>query len=198
MKVENLGKVTHGVTLSRIEPKPLEEFEVFKLFTMQDLSKETGQYGLKVEDQYVEVSKSKFDNNLLSKENLIIIGLTSYKAMVVNLKHSNKVVPSNFATIELDTNKVYPSYFTWYFNEHPKVEKQLQIAMQGSIIKALSVQMLRDLEIKLPPLKLQQSIGKIYELRSKKEKLLFEKKILKEKLYKQLMIDKLKEDIICQ
>ncbi|SJU21094.1 Uncharacterised protein [Clostridioides difficile] len=70
--------------------------------------------------------------------------------------------------------------------------------MQGSIIKALSVQMLRDLEIKLPPLKLQQSIGKIYELRSKKEKLLFEKKILEEKLYKQLMIDKLKEDIICQ
>lgn len=194
----NIGKVTHGVTLSRIEAKPLEEFEIFKLFTMQDLSKETGQYELKVEDQYVEVSKSKFNKSLLSKKNLIIIGLTSYKAMVVNFEHENKVIPSNFATIELNITKIDPSYFTWYFNEHPKVQKQLQIAMQGSIIKALSVQMLRDLEINLPPLELQQIIGKVYELRNRKEKLLFEKKLLEEKLYKQLIIDKLREDIICQ
>ena len=199
MKIENLGTVNHGVTLSRVEPKFLDEAVRFKLFTMQDLSKETGQYGLNIEESYAEVSKNKFDTNLLSKENLIIIGLTSYKAMVIRKKHINRVIPSNFATIELDLNKVYPSYFTWYFNEHPEVKKQLQIAMQGSIIKALSVQMLRDLEIKLPALKLQQTIGKTYELKRRKEKLLFGKNILENELYNQIIIDKLKEEIrICQ
>ena len=199
MKLENLGTVSHGITLSRVKPKSLDEAVRFKLFTMQDLSKETGQYGLNVEESYTDVSKNKFDMNLLSKENLIIIGLTSYKAIVIRKKHINKVIPSNFVTVELDFNKVYPSYFTWYFNEHPEIKKQLQTAMQGSIIKALSVQMLRDLEIKLPSLKSQEIIGKTYELKSRKEKLLFKKNILENELYNQVIIDKLREEIrTCQ
>lgn len=198
LKIESLGKVTHGVTLSRIEAKPGEDFEVFKLFTMQDLSRETGNYGLNPEVQEVQVSNTKFDRSLLSKKGMVIIGLTSYKAIVVNENHIGKISSSNFALIEFNENKIDSSYFTWYFNEHPEIQKQLQIAMQGSIIRALSVQMLRELEIPIPKLELQQKIGKLYELKKRKEKALFQKNVLEEKLYKYLIINKLKEEQKCQ
>lgn len=201
MRIEYLGKVTHGVTISRIEARPGEEYKLLQLFTMQDLSKETGQYGLHVEMQNIKVSNLKFDENLLSRKNLIIIGLTSYKAIVVNDKHINKIVTSNFATIELDNSKINASYFTWYFNEHPNIQKQLRIAMQGTIIKALSVQMLRELDIQVPPLEEQEKIGKLYEFRIRKERATFEKSTLEEKLYKYIMIKKLnktEEILICK
>ena len=70
--------------------------------------------------------------------------------------------------------------------------------MQGSIVRALSVQMLRELEVPIPPLDVQRKIGKIYKLRKIKGKLLFERNILENELYNQLMINKLKEEIKCQ
>lgn len=198
MKVEKLGKVSHGITLSRVEARPGEKNKAYKLFTMQDLSKEIGQYGLKVEVQEVSINIDKFDKSLLSREGLVLIGLTSYKAIVIEQQHKNKIIPSNFAILELDLNLVEPFYFTWCFNENPEIEKRLQVAMQGTIIKALSIQMLRELEIPIPPLDIQKKIGKVYELKKRKEKAIFEKNVLEEKLYKHLIVKKLKEDIQCQ
>ena len=63
---------------------------------------------------------------------------------------------------------------------------------------AISIQMLRELEIELPDIKVQKQIGKVYELRLRKEKILYEKNILEKKLYKQLMINKLKEESKCK
>lgn len=198
MKIDNLGKITHGVTLSRVEGKPGEDNEVFKLFTMQDLSRETGQYNLETETQEVEVSKDKFDKGTLSRENLVVIGLTSYKTMVIEKNHSNKIIPSNFAIVELNLEQINPYYFSWCFNEHPEIQKQLQVAMQGSIIRALSIQMLREFTMPLPPLEVQKSIGKVYELKRKRDKALLEKNMLEEKLYNRILVGKLKEDIKCQ
>ncbi len=198
MKLESLGKVTHGVTLSRVEPKDGEEKVAYELFTMQDLSIETGQYGIISERQEAYVSEAKFDVSSLSKKGLVIIGLTSYKAIVIDENHAGKIITSNFAYIELNQKKIDPYYFTWCFNEHPEIQKQLQVATQGSIIRAISIQMLRGLKIPVPPIDIQRKIGKVYELKRKKAKLLFEKNVLEEKLYRCLIVEKLKEDISCQ
>lgn len=194
MKVADIGNVIHGVTISRIEPKTLEESETYKLFTIQELNEEISMFPSKTEDKIIEVSKERFDSLYLAKDNMVIIGLTSFKAIEVTNKQIGKVIPSNFAFIELDENKAEPAYFSWYFNEHSNIEKQLQIAMQGTIIRALSVQMLRELEIILPPLDVQKAVGKVYTLKKKKEKLIYEKNILEELLYKEIIMKKLKEE----
>lgn len=194
MKIADIGNVVHGVTLSRIEPKTLEESETYKLFTIQELNEEISMFSNRTDDKEIEVSKERFDSLYLAKDNMVIIGLTSFKAIAVTDKQIGKVIPSNFAFIELDENKVNSAYFSWYFNEHSNVEKQLQIAMQGTIIRALSVQMLRELEIILPPLGVQRAVGKVYTLKKKKEKLLYEKNILEEQLYNAIILKKLKEE----
>lgn len=195
MKIDVIGKVTHGATLSRIEAKSYDDFDTYSIFTMQDLSREIGQYSGKEEIQKADICKNKFDSLYLSKINMTIIGLTSYKSIVINENHNNKLITSNFAMIEFDESKIDPFYFTWYFNEHPEIQKQLTIAMQGTIIRALSIQMLRELDIPLPPLDIQRKIGSMYKLKKRKEKLLFERSILENELYNQLMINKLKEEI---
>ena len=199
MKLEKLGKVNHGLTISRITAKPDEPQEEIPLFTMQDLNIEMGSYDLKSESKTVSVSKENFDKDLLSKEKMVIVGLTAHKAYIIESHHVGKVIPSNFAYMYLDESKVDLNYFTWYFNEHSNIKRQLQIATQGSMgIMALSVQMLRELDIELPNIQTQIKIGRIYELRRKKEKALYEKNILEKNLYKQLMINKLKEATTCK
>lgn len=193
-----MGRVTHGATLSRIRAKVYEKYNSYTVFTMQDLSRETGQYGIRQEIQKANICVDKFDSSFLSKIDMVVIGLTSYKAMVIDEKQEGKLITSNFAIIEFDKNKIDPFYFTWYFNEHSEIQKQLAIAMQGTIIRALSIQMLRELEIHLPSLDIQRKMGKVYKLRKRKEKLLFEKNILEEQYYKHLMLSKLKEDMKCQ
>lgn len=198
-KLETLGKVNHGLIISRITAKPDELQEDISLFTIQDLNIETSSYELKAENKTVSVSNESFDKELLAKENAVVIGLTVHKACVIDKSHVGKIIPSNFAYMYLDENEIDSNYFVWYFNEHPNIKKQLKVASQGSRgIMAISIQMLRELEIELPDKKVQEQIGKVYNLRRRKEKILYEKNILEKDLYKQLMINKLKEESTCK
>lgn len=194
MKLEELGKLSIGLTLSRIEAKPGEAFQGFELFTMQELSKETGNNDVKIQSQFIKVSEKRLKDLTLSKQGMVVIGLTSYKAFVITKAYENRVIPSNFAYLQCDEG-IDPDYVAWYFNEHPQIQKQLTLAMQGSIIRALSVQMLRELKIEVPPLALQQKLGSIYRLKSQRQKLLIEKRKLEEKVMNYLMIQYLKEEI---
>lgn len=195
MKLENVANISLGMVLSRIQANPNIGGVTYPLFTIQELAYELGQYNTVIEKQQIEVDEKKLDKRLIAKEGGVIIGLTSSnKAIVVDISHQDEIIPSNFAYIEVNKNKLDPYYFTWYFNEHPSVRKQLTIVMQGSIIRALSVQMLRELEVILPPMDMQYKIGRIYELRRRKAKLSFEQKQLEEQLFNQIIIKHLKED----
>ena len=189
-----MGKLSIGMTISRIEPKLGEASQMFELFTMQELSKETGNYELNVESQHILVAEKRLKDLTLSKQGMIVIGITSYKAFAITEAYENRVIPSNFAYLECHED-VDPDYVAWYFNEHPHIQKQLTLAMQGSIIRALSVQMLRELKIEVPRLALQQKLGSIYQLKIKRQKLLIEKRKLEEKVMNHLMIQYLKEEI---
>lgn len=193
MKLEKIGKLSIGWTLSRIEAKPGEEFQEFELFTMQELSKETGNHDVNIQSQFIKVAEKRLKDLTLSKQGMIVIGLTSYKAFVITKAYENRVIPSNFAYLQCDEG-IDADYVAWYFNEHPQIQKQLTLATQGSIIRALSVQMLRELTIEIPTLSVQQKLGSIYQLKNQRQKLINEKQKLEELLMNQVMIQYLKEE----
>ena len=119
MKLEKIGKLSIGWTLSRIEAKPGEDFQEFELFTMQELSKETGNYDVNIQSQFIKVAEKRLKDLTLSKQGIVVIGLTSYKAFVITKAYENRVIPSNFAYLQCDEG-IDPNYVAWYFNEHPK------------------------------------------------------------------------------
>ena len=187
MKIEDIAEVTVGVILSRVKAKPGEEHVKVPILTIQDLNRETGDYSIEEEITVEEINPNKYNSELLSHKGMVLIGITSYKAFVIDENYIGRVIPSYFAIVDLDKEKVDPYYFTWYFNEEESVKKQLTIAKQGSSIKSLSVQMLRELEVVIPPIEIQRKIGKIYYLRKLKEKKLYEKGILERNLINSLL-----------
>ena len=66
--------------------------------------------------------------------------------------------------------------------------------MQGSILRSLPVQMLREFQLNSPDFETQQKLGSIYRLNVERQKLLLEKQKLEELLMSQVMIQYLKEE----
>lgn len=185
MKIEDISNVVHGIILSRVESKA-KDAVAMDLFSIQDLSYETGQYHLNIETQQVEIDPEKMNSVTIAKKNQVVIGLTSHKACKIEEQHAEKLVPSYFALITLDEEVINPDYFVWYFNENQTIQRQLATATQGTSIKALSIQMLRSCEIELPSMETQQKIGEIYRLRKLKEKLSYRKNKIEDDLINQL------------
>ena len=52
LKISDIGNVIHGVTLSRVEPKPLEEKVTYSLFTIQELNEELSKSFVKKQLRY--------------------------------------------------------------------------------------------------------------------------------------------------
>lgn len=192
LKLEEIGKLSHGMTLARIQAKPGEVTKELELFTMQALNKEIENYKIEVESHTIAVSRQRLNQLNLSYPGMVLFGLTSRKSFVINEEYEGRVIPSNFAFLECDETLVNPYYLVWYFNESPEIKKQLRVISQGSIIGAISVQMLRDLKIEIPNIKTQVQLGSVYQLIQKKKKLEFEKRELEELLMNQVMISCLK------
>ncbi|MEH6980061.1 restriction endonuclease subunit S, partial [Bacillus pseudomycoides] len=84
------------------------------------------------------------------------------------------LLTNNFIKIQL-TSDVDEAFFEWYFNEHPSIQKQLTVLSEGTVISLLKLSHLKDLEIDLPPIRQQIMIGKIAQLKKRKESLMAEK-----------------------
>ncbi|NUH86238.1 hypothetical protein HUN92_21565 [Bacillus firmus] len=195
MFLDKCSKVMQGVILARIETHPGPDTIPLSLYTMKEMNESIGvDYRGSIEKlQKVHVPKNRVDELPIAKEGMILINLTAHKAVSVRPEHAGKLITSNFAVIETN-EKLNPLYFEWYFNEHPSCRKHLRIATQGSIVSALSIQMLRSLEIELPSLRNQEKLGHIYQLTYKKKRLTNERLMLEEKLTKQLLLNYLKEE----
>jgi len=192
--LENCAAVSQGVILSRIQTLPGTDAMNIPLYTMKEFNESLGlsYHGRTEKLQEVHVPKEKVGELPVTKEGMILINLTAHKAVAVRPEHMGKIITSNFVFISPRAN-LDPLYFEWFFNEHPSCHKQLRVATQGSIVSALSIQMLRGLELKLPILKEQEMMGKIYRLTYDKKRLTFERLQLEEQLTNYLLLSYLKE-----
>ena len=135
------------------------------------------------------------DHLNLAKEHSIVIGLTSFhRAAVLEKQHEGKIIPSNFVSIEFHNGIMDPYYFAWYFNEHPEIKEQRNIAIQGnSSVKVLSIHMIRQLAVECPDLSTQMTIGKLYYYQKRKQLLLREKMKLESSVLSEEMMQHLKQ-----
>lgn len=174
--LEQISQITHGVVLNRIKSKVPTGGVPHQILTISQLLDEENGI-LDSEVPTIHVNQNKVGNLSLAKEHSIVIGLTSFhRAAVLEKRHEGKIIPSNFVSIDFHNGIMDPYYFAWYFNEHPKIQKQKELAIQGnSSVKVLSIHMIRQLMIECPDLSTQMSIGKLYYYQKRKNLLLQEK-----------------------
>lgn len=198
MNLEQCATVVQGVFLSRIQTSPSSEAVRLPLYTMKEMNEWLSPVPASVENQQdisdVHVDQERLGSLPLAKEGLVLISLNGQRAVALQREHIGKLIPSNFAIIE-PTSELNSDYLEWFINEHPDCRKQLKVATQGSSIAALSIQMLRTLEVILPPMDDQVRIGSVHRLLHRKNRLLQERIVWEQQYIKQILMGYLKEGV---
>lgn len=115
-------------------------------------------------------STEDFDNTFNSREkthsSLCIINLIKSKAVPCLEKDVRKTISQNFLKCLLDTDVILPWYFCCQFNEGKALIQQIKSLNQGTFlaVKRLNVNIISNLEIRIPDLKKQKLIGELYRL----------------------------------
>ncbi|TDF94680.1 restriction endonuclease subunit S [Paenibacillus piri] len=200
MNLEQCALVTQGAFLSRVQSVPVTEEEKLglhkcPLYSMKEMNEWLSPDPNVLSDnaQEVYVSYDRVDSLPIAREGWVLISLTGQRAVALKQEHVGKLIPSNFAIIE-PTRVLSPDYLEWFINEHPDCRKQLKLATQGSSVAALSIQMLRTLEIILPPMTDQIKVGRVHRLLHRKNRLLQEKIVLEQQYARQIIMGYIKEE----
>lgn len=167
------------------------EFDVCSLLTIMNFATSGNE---EVEKNKVFVDANRLERIALSKEGMVLLGLTNGKAMVVEKEDCNQYLTTNIAYIEC-LESVDPYYLCWYLNETSKVQNQLHMFQNSSNLRMISTSMLRELEIELPTLRLQKTIGKAYQLKLRQNKLLKKKMEIDTKIFNLELLTVVEEEL---
>lgn len=171
MKLLEMASIIQGNIPTRIE---MSLGVSVQTVTMQELN-----YIANISDdlpveKYITVQEDKLEGYSLTKEKDVVVGLSSGKAIVIESKCANRLILSNLAIIRIeDAKKLDPYYLCWYINNNKASLKQLKKLQQGnSAVSIIPLMMLKNFEIEILPIEKQKIIGKIYELKRQRDRLM--------------------------
>ncbi|AVM25320.1 restriction endonuclease subunit S [Bacillus pumilus] len=190
MKLHEIAEFTQGAFTNRLETLSSDvETSKVKPLSLKEFNETLGlAYRISNEkNAEITVFKEKLTPQLLTDTNSLILHTHTQKIVLLPTKYSGLLLTNNFIKIQL-TSDVDEAFFEWYFNEHPFIQKQLAVLSEGTVISLLKLSYLKDLEIDLPPFQQQIIIGKIAQLKKKKESLMAEKSELQQLYIQQKLI----------
>jgi len=195
MKLQDIASITQGANVSRLETSKEDSQSVeIDILTLKEFNETLGlSYRMTQEkSQSVYIKEDKLKDQLLTKEKRLIVHLLSQKAALLPKQYAGRLIPSNFVALDFQSN-FDEKFMEWYFNEHPSIRRQIMLGTQGSIVSTLSLATLRDLDIAVPLLSVQQKIGDISGLYHRKKQLIEERMKLEERLIHQKIKEILEE-----
>ncbi|MGD7052993.1 restriction endonuclease subunit S [Sutcliffiella horikoshii] len=182
MKLEDVVTVKIGRNLSRGNEKGdmtlvaysyedlIRDLEGLFLNSKTDTSNDEVQY-----DGYV------------SRAGDVVFSFVSSKSGIVSDVNQGKIINQNFAKLIIEHDGLDSSYLCYALNESHSMKKQMAISMQGSTVPKLTPSILKELEIKLPTLEKQRTIGKAYFYLRKQQALAKKQAELEEQLYLEVL-----------
>ncbi|AKL78464.1 restriction endonuclease subunit S [Bacillus velezensis] len=190
MKLNQIAQFTQGAFANRLETfsNNIETTKV-RLLSLKQFNETLGlTYRISNEKSAeITVPKEKLTPQLLTDTNSLILHTHTQKVALLPEKYSGLLLTNNFIKIQL-TGNADASFFEWYFNEHPAIQKQLSVLSEGTVISLLKLSHLKNLEIDLPPIQKQITIGKIAQLKKLQESLMAEKRDLQQIYIQQRLI----------
>lgn len=138
------------------------------------------------------IEEKQMDKLRFTEESMVVIHLLSQRVASIPFIFEKLLIPSNFVVIDF-WEQVDAKFIEWYFNEHAEVRRQFKLATQGSSVSSLSISMLREMNVSLPPIQLQKRIGKVVQAVQRKKKLLEERMVLEDQYIHGLLLGKMEE-----
>lgn len=196
MKLHEIAEFTQGTFANRLETLSTDiEVTKVKLLSLKEFNETLGlAYRISNEkDVSITVPKEKLVPQLLTDTDTLVLHTHTQKIALLPEKYSGLLLTNNFIKIQL-ASVVDKAFFEWYFNEHPAIQKQLAFLSEGTVSSVLKLSHLKDLEIELPPIQQQITIGKIAQLKRRKESLMTEKNELQQMYIQQRLIQSMKNN----
>jgi hypothetical protein len=190
VKLYEVAEFTQGAFTNRLENFSAEvETSTVKPLSLKEFNETLGlDYRISNEkNAVITVAKEKLTPQLLTNTNSIILHIHTQKIAWLPEKFSGLLITNNFIKILLTSN-IDEAFFEWYFNEHPSIRKQLAVLSEGTLNSSLKLSHLKNLEVDLPPIQQQITIGKIAQLKKKKKSLMAEKNKLQQQYIQQKLI----------
>jgi restriction endonuclease S subunit len=197
VKLGDCTQLIQGTSVNRFETSDLnEDSQSVRLLTLKEFNETLGlSYRMSHEKSTeVIVRRDKLTADLLTDTKSLIWHTLTQKVAFLPSIHSGLLITNNFIKIQF-TVPVDLNFLEWYLNEHPTIQKQIVLFSEGSVISSLKLSNLKDIELELPSLEIQQIFGKIAYLKKRKELLMKEKNELQQQYLHQSLINSM-ESII--
>ncbi|TCS93302.1 restriction endonuclease subunit S [Hazenella coriacea] len=183
MKLEDIVTVKIGRNLSRGTEK--NDLTVVA-YTYEDLMNDLD--GSFLDSQASsDRGNSNHEDGYLSNAGDVVFSFVSSKAGIVSDFNQGKIINQNFAKLMIESEHLDKHYLCYALNESHSVKKQMAFSMQGSTVPKLTPAILKGLEIKLPRIEKQRTIGKAYFSLRKRQALAKKQAALEEQLFLEVL-----------
>ncbi|UOR14171.1 restriction endonuclease subunit S [Halobacillus amylolyticus] len=183
MKLEDIVTVKVGSNISRGNKKNNLSLDTY---TYEDLMNDLDGLFLDSKTSFYGANSSDKDSHL-SKAGEVVFSFVSSKAAIVSNENEEKIINQNFAKLIIEHKQLDHSYLCYALNESHSMKKQMAISMQGSTVRKLTPAILKSLEMKLPSMEKQKTIGKAYLSLKKHQALAKKQADLEEQFYLELL-----------
>ncbi|VEF46685.1 Type I restriction-modification system specificity subunit [Bacillus freudenreichii] len=183
MKLEDVVTVKIGRNLSRGNEK--NDLNLVA-YSYEDLMNDLDGFFLDSQaSSFSGISNRK--DGYLNKAGDVVFSFVSSKAGIVSVLNQGKIINQNFAKLIIESEHLDKHYLCYALNESYSMKKQMAISMQGSTVPKLTPAILKELDIKLPSIEKQRTIGKAYFFLRKRQALAKKQAELEEKLYLEVL-----------
>jgi restriction endonuclease S subunit len=185
MKLEEISEISTGLVIKRKTADHEKDIKkIYKLLTLRSFEEDGW-----INDDYLESfnSSEKLDSKYLTSVGDIVIRLSApYTCIPIENKTDiNLVVPSQFALIRLNKDKIQPGYLAYALNSD--IVKAIYIRTSlGATIPVIRVGTLKNTDVHLPSIDKQKIISQIRVLQVKKRQLQHKLIDLEEEKMKQI------------
>lgn len=195
IQLQEIASVVQGVNSARVETaENALNAKLVKILTLKEFNEAMGLPYRLAQDKKTSIwiEEERLDKLRFTEENMIVVHLLSQRVASIPGIYIGLLIPSNFVVIDFHA-PIDAKFIEWYFNEHEDVRRQFKLATQGSSVSSLSINMLREMNVSLPPLQLQNKIGRIIQAIQQKKKLVEERMELEDKYIHELLSVKMEE-----
>ena len=156
MKLEKILKMNVGPNSTRIRG----QYPEVPVYSVLDLEDDLFQKPSEMVTSHEEHSGPAF-----TKAGNLLISIIKEKACIVSEGNGGKLFTSAFIRCQYDEKILDPWFFCFFFNESEEVGKIIHVrsGMPGLGYYHLNTEIIGQIEIDLPPLEKQKTLGSLYQ-----------------------------------